>query len=308
MNAATPRRRLYRPNRGLALPRRAASFPAPPRGGSTGLAECLRHAILEPVSAFEWDSRPAWRVPPRRIGDNLWFCAPVACRFRLGADRGWQPLRPGRLLLVPQGIEHAIEPARPGRPVHHYSVHFFLQTYGGAGLLEVRRAGGAHDLAETDAIAASRALAREFAWQAPGWRQAMAAAIWPVLLEVLRGQRDLPDRRSPGTLRLLARLQPVFRLVEERLEDPALTVGELARAVYVSEPYLRRLMRRATGSGPVAHLHRRRLERACGLLAGSDAGLKQIAERAGFASLTLFHRLFRRRFHVTPAAYRTRDA
>ncbi len=304
-------RRLYSPNRGLATPRKADAFlplPAPPRGTSAELGECLRHAMLEPVSAFEWDSRPAWRVPPRRIGDDLWFCAPAPCRFRLGNARGWQRLRPGALLLVPQGVEHAIEPARPGTPRHHYSAHFFLRTYGGAGLLEMWHLGGAHDLAENDAAAASRALAREFAWQAPGWRQAMAASIWPVLLEVLRRQTGPLTRRSPGSLRLLARLQPVFRLAEERLEDPALTVGEMARAIYVSEPYLRRLMRRATGAGPVAYLHRRRLERACGLLAGTEAGLKQIAEQAGFSSRTLFHRLFRRQFRVTPAAYRAREA
>jgi AraC-like DNA-binding protein len=300
-------RRLYRPNRGLAVPRKAAAYPPPPAPPGGPLAEALQHATLEPVCAFAWDGRPGWRVPERRIADDLWFCARSACRFRIGPDRAWRTLPPGRLLLVPQGVAHAIEPARPDASVLHYSAHFFLRTVGGAGLLELREAGGDHDPGGTDAIAASRAMAREFAWQSAGWRQALSAALWPVLLEVLRRQPESRRRQAPGLVRRLARLQPVFRLVEERLEDPALTVGEMARAIHVSEPYLRRLMRKATGTGPVAWLHRRRLERACGLLTGSEAGLKQVAERAGFASLTLFHRLFSRQFRTTPAAYRVRE-
>jgi transcriptional regulator GlxA family with amidase domain len=46
------------------------------------------------------------------------------------------------------------------------------------------------------------------------------------------------------------------------------------------------------------------LERACHLLIETNLVLKEITARSGFASPTLFHRLFRRRFGVTPAAYR----
>jgi AraC-like DNA-binding protein len=46
------------------------------------------------------------------------------------------------------------------------------------------------------------------------------------------------------------------------------------------------------------------LERDCHLLIATNQALKEITARSGFASPTLFHRLFRRRFGTTPAAYR----
>jgi len=88
------------------------------------------------------------------------------------------------------------------------------------------------------------------------------------------------------------------------LNDPGLRVGDLARTAHVSEAYLRRLFNGALGCGVVEFIQRRRLDRACQLLLETNRGFKEIAAATGFRSLTLFHRLFIRRFGVTPATYR----
>lgn len=133
----------------------------------------------------------------------------------------------------------------------------------------------------------------------------MAAAAWEVLLDLARHQLHIPTL-APDLQRRWDRFAPVLTLIEDRLDDAALTVAELAEAVHVSEPYLRKLVKQTLDSGVIEFIQRRRLERACHLLIETNLGLKEITARSGFASATLFHRLFRRRFGITPATYRQR--
>ena len=152
---------------------------------------------------------------------------------------------------------------------------------------------------------ASYRLAREFAVKKPGWKVVMAAEIRAVLFQVIReaGRSLRPDAKL-SSLTGMPRLLPVFRYIEANLHTPALSAGELANLVYLSEVQFRKIFRRITGNSPLRYVQRRRVERACEMLHTSTESVTNIAEACGFADASFFHRVFKNCTGLTPGAYR----
>ncbi len=94
-----------------------------------------------------------------------------------------------------------------------------------------------------------------------------------------------------------------WRLLAEHPERPH-TTGSLAGAVSLCERHLRRRFKATYEKTPRRYLTELRLERAAALLRTTELGIEQIAAQVGMASLTVFGRLFRRAFGVTPSDYR----
>lgn len=78
----------------------------------------------------------------------------------------------------------------------------------------------------------------------------------------------------------------------------------LARRVGRSPEHLARSFRAHLGTTPTEHLNELRLRRAALLLTHTNREILAIAADLGFANLTWFYRLFRRRYATTPCAYR----
>jgi AraC-like DNA-binding protein len=110
------------------------------------------------------------------------------------------------------------------------------------------------------------------------------------------------DRRADDlTRRILA-------LIERCHEDPALTLDIVAQELGVSKRYIHALLAR-TGSSFVQTLNAARLDKAADLLADPRSASLPVAEigwRCGFLDPGYFARLFRRRFDVSPRAWRAR--
>ena len=78
----------------------------------------------------------------------------------------------------------------------------------------------------------------------------------------------------------------------------------LVAATGRSAEHVARECRRWFGKTPTALINEMRLDRAAALLAGTDDPVIQVALSCGFSNLSHFYRLFRARFHATPAAHR----
>jgi AraC-like DNA-binding protein len=281
-------------------------FPSIPEAPDDQLDYWLNALRVQPISAVEWDWAEGWAVGPRAINDSMWFW------FERGNGWGWVGdeeqrfrVRAGDLMLIPQGARHMVG-QDAGERSHVYAVHFYAHVIGGINLLDLLGF-PAHfpGSPESPYREASHRLAREFAVAAPGWATAMVADILRVLFYMIRhhgSSMRLPQGTTghPELLRLL----PVLEMIEQRISDPKLAVGDLAAKVCLSESQFRKLFRRVTGMGPVHFIQGQRIKRACALLRTSDLSVGRIAELCGFNDQSFFVRIFKGRTHTSPSHYR----
>jgi transcriptional regulator GlxA family with amidase domain len=99
------------------------------------------------------------------------------------------------------------------------------------------------------------------------------------------------------------RLARAIRAMEEALERP-LTVAAIARRAGVAPRTLEVLFRARLGRSPAAYYAGLRLGAAERMVADTGLGLREIALRTGFSSLSAFSRAFRRHTGVTARAFR----
>jgi AraC family transcriptional regulator, positive regulator of tynA and feaB len=93
------------------------------------------------------------------------------------------------------------------------------------------------------------------------------------------------------------------REIARRLDDPALSVDTLVRALGVSRSVLYRAFKDEP-RGVNAYVTEVRLERAHALLRRNDRQIGDVALECGYENLWTFNRLFRRRFGCTPSQVR----
>jgi AraC-like DNA-binding protein len=101
--------------------------------------------------------------------------------------------------------------------------------------------------------------------------------------------------------------QLAVRYIHDNLHR-ALPVAEVAAQAHVSPRHLARLMAHFTGVSPADYIERARLDRARHLLRTSTLSIKEVARAAGYGDVHHFTRVFSRRCHMPPGAYRRRGA
>jgi AraC-like DNA-binding protein len=99
------------------------------------------------------------------------------------------------------------------------------------------------------------------------------------------------------------RIARALTIIDERFDDPRLRLGALADAVDMSPCHLSRSLKRTSGLGFLQHIHRRRIARACELLAAGSLSVKQVAAAVGYGRTSEFDRQFKRVFGVTPTTH-----
>jgi transcriptional regulator GlxA family with amidase domain len=121
----------------------------------------------------------------------------------------------------------------------------------------------------------------------------------------------MPLERDGGQAQFIAHppvadatsLAPLLAWMQEHL-DAELTLADLAARAAVTVRTLNRRFREQTGTTPAQHLLRLRLHRAQQLLETTDLPVDHVARVAGFGAPTTLRERFRRRFGVSPSAYR----
>lgn len=101
----------------------------------------------------------------------------------------------------------------------------------------------------------------------------------------------------------LWRLRRTIEYVEANLAAPV-RLADMADAAGLSAMHFAAQFRAATGQRPREHLLRRRIARACALLAGSERPLVDVALSVGFQSQAHFSTVFRRFIGDTPWRWR----
>jgi AraC family transcriptional regulator len=140
-----------------------------------------------------------------------------------------------------------------------------------------------------------------------GWLDERARNLVSALLTVDRGERARSDRLDavkPATrLELYRRIQRARDYARASL-DRRLELNDLARVACLSPAHFLRTFRTGFGVTPHAFLTRERLDAATRLLETTDTPVTDICLAVGFESLGSFSWAFRRRFGLSPLAWR----
>ena len=117
----------------------------------------------------------------------------------------------------------------------------------------------------------------------------------------LSGSTAFAEKSGPGYRDW--RLRHAIDYLEAHLSDDV-GLAELANVVGLSTARLATLFNEGTGDPPHRWLMKRRVARACELLANPSLSITEIAHRCGFASSQHLATVIRRQLATTPTAYR----
>ena len=114
------------------------------------------------------------------------------------------------------------------------------------------------------------------------------------------GERISPLKKNPqNDLAIQA-----VRIIKAHAQEP-ISLGSVAETLFVSAPYLSKVFKETVGIGFSAYLAGARLDCAADLLQNTRKSVTEICVESGFNNLSHFIRSFKRRFGVSPAAYRS---
>jgi len=201
---------------------------------------------------------------------------------------------PGEVSLLRRGVPHQYG-TRSGRHWHFMWAHF-------AGL------------PETAMLPGSEAIVCRMP---PGAVQRRVLRSFRLLLQDSRDRgefwQELCENQLSGLLLLVAgqladgldpRIAQIMRVLSARMQEP-LTIAELAADVGLSASRLSHLFKEETGQSVLDTLNNMRLEQAALLMAHAGRTASEAAADVGFQSYNHFASLFRRRYGISPAQYRT---
>lgn len=100
-------------------------------------------------------------------------------------------------------------------------------------------------------------------------------------------------------------LNAVVKYIDDKLNDPELSVEELSKHVGMSRGSLYHKLLELTGLTPIEYIRSVKLERAAALLEKSDYNVAQIAYMTGFGTPSYFSRLFKSSYNMLPSEYIT---
>ncbi|MBM7788141.1 AraC family transcriptional regulator [Tenggerimyces flavus] len=225
--------------------------------------------------------RDVFRLP------DLWQLHLYQYVAELTVDGTPYPIRPGHVSLVPPGA--VVQYRYQGRSQHLYA-HLRLGRTGEPRSLPIMQDAGA----ETPILSALL-LSAIAAWSSAPRRTEsdVWAALWRVASLAAPSRSERPH----------AAVAAAVAYIESHLAGP-LAVPDIAAAAGVSHNHLTRLFRAETGDTIVAHVRRRRMERARHLLRESTLPIASIATAVGIGDLQAFNKTCRRELGTSPRALR----
>ena len=113
---------------------------------------------------------------------------------------------------------------------------------------------------------------------------------------------DPPLAPLPGVLEA-SPVSDAARFMAERLAEP-LTLARIAAVARLSPSRFGAVFRAETGSAPMAHFQRLRVQKACSLLERTALGIAAVARAVGYEDPFHFSRVFRRATGLSPRAWR----
>ena len=219
-------------------------------------------------------------------------------------DRPSMAMRDGDACCIGAGIRHCITILHPGSGISRWS-HIQFTVFASLDLLTVVAPPvilkGRAAIRIGDINTRLTALKQDQRIQAVVQRRILLFEFLSTLLEAGAG---MSQDRGLERLRQVQRVAPALGLIDSRLQDPELTVLDLADACQLSASRFRSVFKSAIGSPPQDVLQSRRMRRAEQLLLSSDDKVKAVAALSGWADEFHFSRIFKQLHGMSPRSYR----
>lgn len=131
-------------------------------------------------------------------------------------------------------------------------------------------------------------------------------ASYPELLNSLKQEAlaIIDSLESQRESKIQKTYQTILEKMESQLTNPGLNAAQIAMQLEYSEKYIYKVIKNNSGNSFNELLETMRIRRADELLRNTQKPNEQIAQEAGFASLSTFYRAFRKAYGVTPAVWR----
>ncbi len=101
----------------------------------------------------------------------------------------------------------------------------------------------------------------------------------------------------------LEKMKLILKYVENNYMNK-ITIEDMATEVGLSQSHFMKYFKQTMGSSFIDYLNEYRLTMASRLLLSSESSILDIAAEVGFDNLSYFNRIFKKRFELTPSAYR----
>lgn len=104
----------------------------------------------------------------------------------------------------------------------------------------------------------------------------------------------------------LEKLKQILKYIENNYMHK-ITIADAATEVGLSQSHFMKYFKNTMGTSFIDYLNEYRLTMASRLLLSSESSILAISEEVGYDNLSYFNRTFKRRFGITPSAYRKRS-
>lgn len=132
-------------------------------------------------------------------------------------------------------------------------------------------------------------------WQNPTEKLLLDTFLRELLIRISNQYRShLPADRK---------FRKILTYIRMHSAEP-ISLPTVAAHFSLSESYTARLFRQNLGMRCCDYINQIRLSAACELLSNTELSVGEIAERVGYQSIYYFSRLFSRRYHLSPRAFR----
>lgn len=149
-------------------------------------------------------------------------------------------------------------------------------------------------------LALLRGLKQEYEQKQLGYREVIRSRLTEILILWMR--QSVADTQSPGAA-ASPMIQEALAYLGQHGQDKT-PLGDFCRERHYSLPYVSRRFREETGMTARDYLQKKRIEKSCRLLTGSEEDLSLIAQQAGYQDVKFFTQVFKRLTGMTPGAYR----
>lgn len=139
----------------------------------------------------------------------------------------------------------------------------------------------------------------EFQQQKAGYQNLLKGYLEVLLVKIFRAYScdSSPDMKIA---------QKVVNLLYERSFQDDFNINELAKKVFYSPQYFRKLFKQETGVPLSTYIRKKRLEYAKQLLETTDLSIMKIMEKSGFNDTKSFYAAFKKTYGKTPASIRSK--